>query len=61
MAGAAVIPPGSGHEIIGGSAGLLVWVDADGLLGQVLTAQVQHTALPVDLVTAWAAAAVAPH
>lgn len=54
---AAMIPSGADHEMTGGSAGLLAWIDADGLLGQALTARVRRTGLPADSVTAWAAAA----
>lgn len=54
---AAVIPPGVDHEMAGKSAGLLVWIDADALLGQAVTARVRRTGLPVDSVAAWAAAA----
>ncbi|MGQ0838475.1 helix-turn-helix transcriptional regulator [Actinokineospora sp.] len=54
---AAVIPPGAEHELAGGSAGLMAWIDADGLFGQALTARVRRTRLPVDSVAAWAAAA----
>ena len=54
---AVVIPSGAEHEMAGGSAGLLAWIDADGLLGQALTARVRHTGLPADSVAAWAAAA----
>lgn len=57
QARAAVIPSGAEHEMGGGSAGLLAWIDADGLLGQALTARVRRTGLPVDSVAAWAAAA----
>jgi AraC-like DNA-binding protein len=57
QARAAVIPSGAEHEMAGGSAGLLAWLDADGLLGQALTARVRRTGLPVDSVAAWATAA----
>ena len=54
---AAVIPSGAAHEIAGGCAGLVAWFDADGLPGRALTERVRRTSLPVDSVTAWAAAA----
>ncbi|MEU0465420.1 helix-turn-helix transcriptional regulator [Amycolatopsis sp. NPDC006131] len=54
---AAVIPSGAEHEMAGGSAGLLAWIDADALLGQALTARIRRTGLPVDSVAAWTAAA----
>lgn len=41
----------------GDSTGLLAWIDADGALGHALTTRVRRTALPVDSVVAWAAAA----
>ncbi|MFI7676343.1 helix-turn-helix transcriptional regulator [Actinophytocola sp. NPDC049390] len=53
----AVIPSGSEHEMVGGSTGLLAWIETDGLLGQALTARVRRTGLPIDSVAAWAAAA----
>ncbi|UUV35885.1 helix-turn-helix transcriptional regulator [Amycolatopsis roodepoortensis] len=54
---AAVIPSGVEHETAGSSAGMLVWVDADGMLGQALTSRVRRTGLPADTATAWVAAA----
>lgn len=54
---AAVIPSGAVHEIAGGAAGVLAWVDADGALGRALTARVRRTGLPVGSVAAWASAA----
>ena len=54
---AAVIPSGAAHEMVGGSAGLMAWIDADGLLGQALTARMRRTRLAADSVAAWAAAA----
>ncbi|WP_125777283.1 AraC family transcriptional regulator [Antribacter gilvus] len=54
---AAVIPSGAVHEMAGGCAGLIAWIDADGLLGQALTRRVRCTGLPLDSVIAWAAAA----
>ncbi|PRX46946.1 AraC-like DNA-binding protein [Prauserella shujinwangii] len=54
---AAVIPSGAAHEVISGSAGLMVWIDAHCLLGQALTARVRRTRQPLGSVAAWVAAA----
>ncbi|ANN15505.1 AraC family transcriptional regulator [Amycolatopsis orientalis] len=58
--GSMVIPAGAEHEMVGGSAGLLVFVDPAGVTGHALTARVRRTGLPVDSAAAWAAAGLAP-
>lgn len=59
--GSLVIPPGADHEMVGGSVGLLLFVDPVGVIGQALTARVRQTGLPADSAAAWAAAGLASH
>ncbi|MEU0467676.1 AraC family transcriptional regulator [Amycolatopsis sp. NPDC006131] len=52
----AVIPAGAEHEMHGGAAGQLIWVDATGVLGRSLLARVRGTGLPAGSPAAWRAA-----
>ena len=54
---AALIPAGVPHEIVGSATGLLVFADAESVLGQALTDDAGRSGYPAESVRAWTLAA----